>query len=261
MRKRLVVLVVFIIAATILIKQKGWYGNLSLQPNYNQTQVLGENKTTDSKNAKSEDITYSYILEEIDNNDHLILINNLKDKKTSDEIMAEYNCSILINGGYYTQDYTHLGLFISDYKKISSYRKNSILNGFVSINDFSVARITKDVPLGNLNIALQAGPIIKENGSYSTTLWNEKTGRRVLALTTGDNRLYYLVLYNKTSVFEGPTLNEIQNNIKEIEAKEKIEFADIINLDGGAASVFISDKISLKELSTVGSFFCLQNRF
>ncbi len=109
----------------------------------------------------------------------------------------------------------------------------------------------------NLQNAIQTGPIIKENNSYITLKIQDDNGaRRVLAAITGDNRLYFLVIYDNNSQFNGPLLADVPSLVGNFENESGIHFADVINLDGGAASAFYSDSASLSEINPSGAFFC-----
>jgi hypothetical protein len=48
---------------------------------------------------------------------------------------------------------------------------------------------------------------------------------------------------------------DVMSKIMEVSS---ISFKDVINLDGGSASAFISKDKTLQEFSPIGSFFCIQ---
>ncbi len=163
----------------------------------------------------------------------------------------------LANGPFYGTNNQPLGLIITNGNTISDYENNNLLNGVLSVNDFATPRITQNLPQDHLQIAVQTGPIIKENNSYdSLQITNDKNSRRVLAAVDGNNNLYFLVIYDKDSEFSGPFLNDVPSLLNQFEQKENINFADIINLDGGSASVFITRNFDLTEFNPVGAFFC-----
>lgn len=188
----------------------------------------------------------------------ILLIPNFSEKKTGEEIRKEYGCKSLVSGGFYTKDNRPSGLFIHEGDILRNWQKNSLFNGVYSINSFDIPRITPGVPQDSLRIALQSGPILKENASYKKlSLKNDEPAKRVVVATTGSNTSVFLVIYNPESVYLGPHLSDLPSVLASFEEKAGIELADALNLDGGTASTFYSERITLPELSTVGSFFCL----
>lgn len=181
------------------------------------------------------------------------------DNKTSYEFKKDENCEFLINGGYYKADHTLTGLVISEYEKLYPYVNSSLSNAVFSINDFATPRITKDIPEDRLRVAMQVGPMIKENGSYvKLNLKKDEEARRSIAAVTGDNQAVFLSIYKKDSVYFGPYLEKVSEILKEFEEKSQISLADAMNLDGGTASTFISDDLNLPEASFVGTFICIK---
>jgi hypothetical protein len=208
---------------------------------------------------------YLYNYFEVMNPSDLSLIPNFTEKKSADEVFEEFSCRALVSAGFYTKENSPAGLFISAGKTLRGYIKNSTFNAILSINDFSVPRITRNVPRDGLVNAVQTGPLLIENANaLSVKLANDKSARRVVALVTGENRLYFLIIYSPTQLFGGPYITDLPGILSQIGKKEGIVWADAVNLDGGSASAFMTafkktgkdDKFS--ELSPVGSFFCLK---
>lgn len=242
------------------------YGNSKKEA----TKILGSNNSKTKAEVKTDeptqinltyggqDLTVSwYKLEPIEN---LTLIPNYDSKLTSDEAIKKYNCKFLGNAGFYSKEGKPIGLFVSDGEKISSWQKNDLLNGIFSINSLLTPRITQATPEDPLQIAIQSGPLIKENAAYKNiTSGNNNYDRRMLLAVTGENKAIFLAIYNHDSVFLGPKLSEVPEIIKLFERRLGIIFADVINLDGGSASAFKTKDFSLPEATNVGSFFCLKN--
>lgn len=196
---------------------------------------------------------------------NLNLISNLEAKKDASDYFDEKGCIFLSSGGFYTKDSSPTGLFVSDGVTARKYTPNSLLNGVVSVNYIGTPRITRQTPSDPLRIALQSGPLLKENAEFQTLkIKNDKEARRVVAATTGYNELYFIVFYDKNSAYIGPYLADMPEVLKTFETESGIEFADALNLDGGSASAFYvkgenenkTDQFSLSEISPVGSFFC-----
>lgn len=194
---------------------------------------------------------------QIDNINTLILIPNFKEKLSSKEAIDQNNCKFLSNGPFYTKDDTPTGLFISNGNTLASWQQNSLFDGVLSINNLTTPRITRAVPQDTLKIAIQTGPILKENNSFQILKINNDTeSRRIVAAVTGENKLFFLTIYDPNSYYSGPLLSNLPTALENFEQKTGIIFADAINLDGGAASTFNSPGLNLSEISPSGAFFC-----
>lgn len=207
---------------------------------------------------------YSYLYFIVDDASKLKLIPNFTERIGTKDILSKYNCISVVSGGFYANDpnnqdkYIPTGLFIYGGNNLGVWTKNSLFDGIISINDFETPRVTRSVPQDHLRLALQTGPIIKENGmSIKLAIRNDMEERRVIAGVTGENSLVFLIIYDETQNFSGPLLSDLPEIMKNIEENEGFDLADIINLDGGTASSFITSDVGLIELTTVGSFFCL----
>ena len=197
---------------------------------------------------------------EINNVDNLFLSVNTN-KSTSQELLDQEKCVFISSGGYYKSDYSPTGLLISEYKEVSSFVTSSLANGIFSVNDFATPRITSIVPRDRLRIALQAGPLLKENGNFiDLSLKNDEEAKRVILGVTGENKAIFLIVYNPSSVYVGPLLKDLPKILELFEKETGIVFADLVNLDGGTPTVFIdlNNDINLNEASIVGNFFCLK---
>lgn len=65
-----------------------------------------------------------------------------------------------------------------------------------------------------------------------------------------------MVFYREQSELEGPMLGKLPEFIETFKKQTGIGIIDAINLDGGSASVFISNYDLLREFATIGSYFC-----
>ncbi|MCX6724478.1 MAG: hypothetical protein NTV20_00040, partial [Candidatus Shapirobacteria bacterium] len=57
----------------------------------------------------------------------------------------------------------------------------------------------------------------------------------------------------------GPLLADLPQIVGEIGETLGEDFKTALNLDGGTASAFLSQKKTIKEYTLIGSFFCLPN--
>lgn len=187
------------------------------------------------------------------------LIPNFSSKKTSGDNMREYSCKFLVSGGFYSTENSPIGYFVAGGEELSGYTKNKLFNGVLSINRLDTPRITRTPPEDSLVSAVQAGPLIVENGQIlEVAETNNKNSRRILAGVTGENNLVFIAVYGPNSVFHGPKLSELPRVISKFAESSGLNFADVINLDGGAASAFLTEETTLSEASPIGSFFCIR---
>jgi uncharacterized protein YigE (DUF2233 family) len=194
----------------------------------------------------------------VENLTNLSLHTNLEEKLTSRTAKKNYNCASLVNAGFYSKQYTHIGLFISDSKEISAYTKNSLFNGILSVNTLLTPRITATPPSDSLITAVQSGPVLIENSFVKKLNVSADKARRVIAAVNGNNQLIFIVIYDVANSQNGPDLSQLPAIVKDISDKNNLNIADAINLDGGSASSYYHENKSLSEISTIGGFFCIQ---
>ena len=252
----ILVAIITVFTVSFFLKNKATEKNSALNPD-----VLGLPDSKDSQiDLNFNESLYRVNWYEIDNVDNLFLSANVN-KLTSQEFVKKEFCSFLSSGGYYKSDYSPTGLLISEYKEISPFVTSSLADGIFSVNDFATPRITHEVPRDRLRMALQAGPLLKENGNFTNlTLRNDEAARRVVLAVTGENKAIFLIFYNPDSVFVGPLLKDLPKVLGLFEKQTGVVFADAMNLDGGTPTVFLdlSNDINLTEASIVGSYFCLK---
>lgn len=188
----------------------------------------------------------------------IALYSNLEDKLSSSDAMVKNDCSDLVTAGFYTKEFDHIGLFISDYIRLSGSSSTLASSGYFSIDSNNTPSITVIEPPDS-RIAVQSYPLVYQNGEPVEIVNNtENNARRIIAATTNDQDVIFIVIYQKNSVFDGPTLSEIPELISLYDDKERTKIDDAINLDGGAHSAFRSRFVNLPELSTLGGYFCMR---
>ena len=185
------------------------------------------------------------------------LYSNLKEQKLSEEIKVNKSCQILVNGGFYSEENTHLGLFVSNFEVISKFSQSATRNGFLWIDSSDNVKIGADFPSTIPRLGLQSGPLLKLNREpLALAIKNDEPKRRIVAGVALDNNLIFLVFYRDSAEYEGPMLEKLPEIIDLFKKQTGIDIVDAVNLDGGSASVFVSNYDSLRELTIVGSYFC-----
>jgi len=186
------------------------------------------------------------------------LYSNLKEQHLSEQIKVDKDCQILVNGGFYSEAGDNLGLLIAASEVISPFSKSATRNGILTIDGNHVS-IGNDLTVKNPRIALQSGPLLMQNGQpLILEINNDEPNRRIVAGVTKDNKLIFLAFYSDESNLEGPLLGLVPEAVDLFKKQTGINITDAINLDGGSASVFITDYVVLRELNHVGSYFCVR---
>ncbi|HSX49151.1 MAG TPA: phosphodiester glycosidase family protein [Candidatus Saccharimonadales bacterium] len=247
----LIIIIPLAIYALLISRNQSTAPEKSKAAGLESPQVFSDN----SNSITIDNLTYSWF--EVGNTDNLKLIPNFSEKLTSQEILDKEKCKFLSNSAFYSKANQPLGLVITGGKTISPWQQNSLFDGILSVNDMATPRITRNIPQDGLRIAIQVGPILKENSTFiPLKIIDDKEARRVIAAVTGSNKLVFIVIYDKNSEYSGPLLADVPVILKSFEQKSGIILADAINMDGGSASVFSSDGTKLSEFSPVGAFFC-----
>jgi len=192
------------------------------------------------------------------NPNNIFLYPNFEERLTAEDAFIKHSCNALINGGFYTSDNKPIGLFVFDNNQISSFQKNSIFNGAFYIDKKSTAFISNNYN-NNSRLAIQSGPVYVLNNEKQVLETESKNkSRRMLLGILQDNSVILITIYKNDSVFIGPDFEETQSLLKIIELKLDNNILAAINLDGGTASAFYTNKYSLAELSFIGSYFCVK---
>lgn len=187
------------------------------------------------------------------------LYSNLKEQQLSEQIKVDKSCRVLVNGGFYSKENTHLGLFVSNSEAVSQPIQSALLNGFLLIDSTDNIKISADSPDITPRLGLQTGPLLMQRSQpLLLAINNDEPARRIVAGITSNNELVFLALYKEKSELEGPLLGQLPQIINLFKNQTNINITDAVNLDGGSASVFIANYDLLRELTYIGSYFCIK---
>lgn len=219
-----------------------------------QSNVLPENNP-EYEDVNSEN-SYSVHYLEVNEPENIVLISNIDLDLTSDEAMQKYGCNQIISAGFIDKDKKHLGLFVEEGKIISKTINSTLLNGFIG---YGKNWYISENPEKFSKYLLQSGPIIQQNNNF-VNLDNYKIShdRRVLAGLSRKGLLTFVIIYTKNNTISGPSFQEIPGVMNKMEKDLPIDFVDLINLDGGSHSFFITSEIKIPEISKSGGFFCIK---
>ncbi len=190
--------------------------------------------------------------------DRVTLIPNFETFEVSTDVALAHSCMTLTSAGFYTKENKPVGYFFANKKEYRSGHESALFNGFLTVNQMGVVRVTAILPRDPLVWGVQTGPVLRENGqNKKLAINNDKNARRVFAAVSGDNQLFVAVVFDPSSSFRGPKLADLPIYVSRLEEETGVGIADAINLDGGSASTFKTKELYLTELSSVGSYLCI----
>lgn len=204
--------------------------------------------------------TYRVAWFEISDVSALSLIPNFTQKRTARSLVDNKECAEVVNGGFYTKDNQPTGLFVTEGKTIRGNIPNTLLNGYVVMDQDNNAMILISPPGELVRIALQTGPVLIRGGKMLTlAIRDDEFARRVVVGISQKGTVIFLTVYDPENIWSGPKLADTPGVLSGV--IENLQLTDALNLDGGSASAFIRGDLSLQELSSVGSFFCIKKDY
>lgn len=228
--------------------------------------------TNNSSNTSDERVTPlptpSLIESEIDN--YNVIVDNITTYKltpvpnfekefTSLSIKEKYNCDVLVNGGFYDEQGKPLGTYFLNSKKYSEVKKNSFVNGIFSLDTNGQMEISK-VDLFDFTkdyeFYMQSGPLYIISGTIASTDKGNTNARRIIIADDLNNNFYIIVIVDKNNFNSGPNISEASDILLKLKETLNLDIQSAINLDGGNASLFISENYSITESTFAGSFLC-----
>lgn len=174
-------------------------------------------------------------------------------------MIKENNCTSGINGGFYDTENRPLGLFVNNFQTLRDPIKSKLLNGYLGIGATDSVFMGDELLDTHNRVVLQTGPLLMVNGQpVVLAITNDEPARRMVAAVDRDNYIVFMALYEPTSVFDGPLLEDLPTLVAAVDKEESLNVIDAVNLDGGSASAFYGPERTLRELTPVGSFFCVK---
>lgn len=264
--KKFVYLIVFVIFISVLYLVYTSFGRntdiskvatevtptQSFQPSLSVSVTKSPEKTITSDEYKS-----SWIL--VRDIKKLNIIPNLEDKLTTKEAKDKYGCINITSAAFWKDTGEHIGLLVVDGKNISSSIDSDTFNGYFYTNNQNEAYIKdSEPPETSIVNAIQSGPILMFDGmTQKVSSTSGENARRMILATDTNHNITIITIYYKANPLLGPKLEELPNLLRNLKENTSLDFNAAINIDGGAHSSFISDELSLPEVSPVGSFLCI----
>lgn len=257
--KKLFLLLVFafLVLAFFILKNTFMYQYMKAPEPNDVSPTLSVKPTSLSKSVTLENEQFSYAYFTVTDTAKISLIPNFTEKLDTRTIIEQNTCRAATNGGFYDTNYQPLGLFVASGKKLKNEISSRLFNGFVHITRNNEARITNE-SLEDTRITVQTGPLLLSDGTpLPLIIQNDEGRRRMIAGVNEKGNLIFLTVFREDATFEGPLLATLPAVMAKINSQENLRITDAVNLDGGSASVFYTKDFTLRELTTVGSLFCL----
>ena len=159
---------------------------------------------------------------------------------------------IIINGGYFNEDYTPSGYLVVNServgKRIFDQDKSGIFglqNGKIVIRDLKIDPLKTGE---KFDFAVQSYPYIIEDGKPAIKTISDKRARRTAVGIDKDENLYIIIADQKEL-----SLYEFMQEV----LKTKIDFTEVLNLDGGPSTGLYSKWNDIEEIHN--SYFPVPN--
>lgn len=231
---------------------------ISQSPSNIDTELV-ENVSKNQTDLSFDEITYQANWIVVDEEKSITLHSNLLNKSISKQAKERNNCTCLVSGGFYDTSENHIGYFLESGKVINSPISSYNFNTYVSINSEFESIIDYEYPVNDILYSLQTGPMLfYKSNPLQLEIQNDKHARRIVAATDTRNSLIFIIIYDKATGISGPQLQNLPMLIEDFESKSGLNILNATNLDGGSASAFISDEISVIESQLIGSYFCIK---
>lgn len=230
MLKRLVfflIITVFITSTSVVIftYKKGIKDYLQMRGVIKQANTILNTVTSTSGN--NDQVLISVI--KIPANSKTIIEYDKNGKTISD--WAGTGNGVVINGGYFNEDYTPSGFLVVNKKRIGNKSFDQDKSGLIQIEDGKITiRDLKKSPIREkeeFEFALQSYPfLIKDSKPALESDSGKRARRSALGINERGNVYLFVVDFPYLSLYE--FMNEI--------IKTGIKFSDVLNLDGGPST-------------------------
>lgn len=228
-----------------------WYQSQLTPPPSDSEASPSPSSNLETINYKNRNYRFSYF--EVDDINRLKLIANT-DFESTRTLLDKNQCNRLINGGFYDENNRPLGWLVAEGEEISKEIDSRLFDGFLILDDSVSISFDRSETLPRAG--LQSGPmLIFEDEPLTLDIANDEQRRRMAALISGE-QLIFLTVVGQDSEISGPYLEDLPGLVEAVAGKMNWQLGEAINLDGGTASAFYTDKVYLKELNPVGSIFC-----
>lgn len=203
---------------------------------------------------------YTVLVRQLTAGESVSLIPNFREPRESQEIFSSEKCDFAINGGFYSEEFKPLGLFLVDGERIGATVKSRLLNGFVWQESGGNVQIGASPPPENrrLDFILQSGPRLLPHDEPAT-VGGDSHDRRAMIVKGAREKIYFSAIYDSENIFSGPKLSDLRKLLVQTSVNLHLNWEEAVNLDGGSTLTFLQKgETSLAGIKKAGSLFCVK---
>jgi hypothetical protein len=148
-------------------------------------------------------------------------------------VMTHENCLAGVNGGYFDEKFTPIGLRVANGQTIAPLRRARLITGLLiaSSRGVQIVRSSEFSPHSRVATAVQCGPFLVDRGELIAGLNDSQLARRSFAATTASSR-------RLVGVCSQISLAELSKILATTSFGEDLRIERALNLDGGSSSGF-----------------------
>ena len=189
----------------------------------------------------------------VDEGDSTPLYGNLR------KAMTQCTCEAGVNGGFFNDTKSPIGLVISNGKLIAPVSTNGFMSVGILYDTGKTIKLERrqklSTPLPLIKQAIQSGPFLVENGKVVSGLNNNKKDKRTFAATDGKGN--WLI-----GISSELTLRELADWLAESPPEIGFIIEAALNLDGGSSTAFYNKSTDTyyPSLKRVRNYIGIQSR-
>jgi Phosphodiester glycosidase len=153
--------------------------------------------------------------------------------ETLSATMQHQNCPAGVNGGYFSSDFTPIGLLISGGKMIAPLQRARLITGVLSASarGVQILRVREFSRREKMSAAVQCGPFLVDHDEQVHGLNGSTSARRTFAATVTNDRALL-------GICSQISLAELAAILATTRLADDLKIQRALNLDGGSSSAF-----------------------
>ena len=153
--------------------------------------------------------------------------------ETLSDTMPRKECAAGVNGGYFSADFTPIGLLISDGKIVAPLQRARLITGVLSasVHGVQILRVREFSRREKTGAAVQCGPFLVDHYELVRGLNDSTAARRTFAATVTNDRALL-------GVCSEVSLAELAAILATTRLADDLKIQRALNLDGGSSSAF-----------------------
>jgi len=177
--------------------------------------------------------------------------------ETLSATMPRKKCAAGVNGGYFSSDFTPIGLLISDGKIVAPLQRARLITGILSASArrVQILRVREFSSREQTSAAVQCGPFLVDHYELVRGLDGSTAARRTFAATMRNDRALL-------GVCSEVSLAELAAILTSTRLADDLKIQRALNLDGGSSSAFWfarenGSALSIREQKPVRDFVAI----